>query len=105
MPDGPEPRAAAGSSLKQRVITAVILAPIALGLIALLPPAGLWWLVAALIGTAAYEWLPLAGYRAPAARWASAAVMAAATGLPVYSIETFVTWFQSGLSPRRFDVF
>ncbi len=33
-----------------------------------------------------------------------AADMAEATGLPVYSIETFVTWFQSGLSPRRFDV-
>lgn len=32
-----------------------------------------------------------------------AADMAKATGLPVYSIETFVTWFQSGLSPRRFD--
>ncbi len=31
-----------------------------------------------------------------------AADMAAATGLPVYSIETFITWFQSGLSPRRF---
>ncbi|MEO0622435.1 MAG: aspartate/glutamate racemase family protein [Pseudomonadota bacterium] len=25
-----------------------------------------------------------------------------ATGLPVYSIETFVRWFQSGLQPRRF---
>ncbi|MEL7150100.1 MAG: aspartate/glutamate racemase family protein [Pseudomonadota bacterium] len=24
------------------------------------------------------------------------------TGLPVFSIESFVTWFQSGLSPRRF---
>jgi Asp/Glu/hydantoin racemase len=28
----------------------------------------------------------------------------AATGLPVFSIETFVTWFQAGLSPRRFGV-
>ena len=33
-----------------------------------------------------------------------AADMSQATGLPVYSIETFVTWFQSGLSPRRFDL-
>ena len=31
-----------------------------------------------------------------------AADMAAATGLPVYSIETFVSWFQQGLSPKRF---
>jgi len=28
----------------------------------------------------------------------------AATGLPVFSIETFVSWFQAGLIPRRFDV-
>jgi hypothetical protein len=31
-----------------------------------------------------------------------AADIRAATGLPTYSIESFVTWFQSGLSPRRF---
>ena len=31
-----------------------------------------------------------------------AADIAAATGLPVYSIETFVRWFHSGLSPRSF---
>lgn len=30
-----------------------------------------------------------------------AADIRAATGLPVFSIESFVTWFQSGLSPRR----
>jgi len=33
-----------------------------------------------------------------------AADIHAATGLPVFSIETFVSWFQAGLSPRRFDV-
>jgi len=32
-----------------------------------------------------------------------AADVAAATGLPVFSMESFVTWFQSGLIPRRFD--
>ena len=31
-----------------------------------------------------------------------AADIRAATGLPVFSIESFVAWFQSGLSPRRF---
>ena len=25
------------------------------------------------------------------------------TGLPVFSIHSFVTWFQAGLMPRRFD--
>ncbi len=27
-----------------------------------------------------------------------------ATGLPVFSIESFVTWFQSGLAPRRYPL-
>ncbi|MEM7719877.1 MAG: aspartate/glutamate racemase family protein [Pseudomonadota bacterium] len=31
-----------------------------------------------------------------------AADIQAVTGLPVFSIESFVTWFQSGLVPRRF---
>ena len=31
-----------------------------------------------------------------------AADISAATGLPVYSIESFVTWFHAGLVPRRF---
>ena len=31
-----------------------------------------------------------------------AADIRAATGLPVFSIETFVVWFQAGLCPRRF---
>lgn len=33
-----------------------------------------------------------------------AADIRAATGLPVFSIESFVTWFQAGLSPRRFPL-
>lgn len=32
-----------------------------------------------------------------------AADIRAATGLPVFSIETFVRWFQSAISPRRFE--
>ncbi len=32
-----------------------------------------------------------------------AADLRAALGLPVYSIYSFVTWFQAGLLPRRFD--
>jgi Asp/Glu/hydantoin racemase len=33
-----------------------------------------------------------------------AADIRAATGLPVFTIESFVTWFQSGLSPRRYPL-
>ena len=32
-----------------------------------------------------------------------AADIRAATGLPVFTMDSFVSWFQSGLSPRRFD--
>ena len=32
-----------------------------------------------------------------------AADISAATGLPVFSIESFITWFQAGLVPRRFS--
>jgi len=31
-----------------------------------------------------------------------AADIRAATGLPVFTIESFVSWFQSGLSPRKY---
>ena len=31
-----------------------------------------------------------------------AADIRAATGLPTFSMESFVSWFQSGLSPRRY---
>jgi hypothetical protein len=31
-----------------------------------------------------------------------AADIRAATGLPVFSIETFVTWFHGALTPRRY---
>lgn len=33
-----------------------------------------------------------------------AADIAAATGLPVFSMESFVRWFQAGLRPSRFDL-
>ncbi len=33
-----------------------------------------------------------------------AAEIQSATGLPVFSILSFITWFQSGLNPRRFDL-
>ena len=33
-----------------------------------------------------------------------AADIRAATGLPVYTMASFVTWFQSGLAPARFPL-
>ncbi|MEO0387489.1 MAG: aspartate/glutamate racemase family protein, partial [Pseudomonadota bacterium] len=33
-----------------------------------------------------------------------AAAIGAATGLPTFSMVSFVTWFQSGLTPRRYPL-
>lgn len=54
--------------LKQRVITAVVLAIVAIGAILLLPPLGLAWLFGAAVVVAMWEWSRLADLRAPAWR-------------------------------------
>lgn len=69
------------SSLKLRVLTALVMAPVMIALIALLPPAGLWWFCAGLIGTAAYEWLPLAGFTQRPSRVIAGLSLAAIIGL------------------------
>ncbi len=69
------------SSLQQRVITALIVAPIGIALIVMLPISGLWWLCAALIGTAAYEWLQFASISGRPIRWFVGISVAAAIGL------------------------
>lgn len=48
--------------LKQRIITALILAPIAIGCVFFLPPLGFSLFMAIVLGIAAWEWANLAGY-------------------------------------------
>ncbi len=57
------------SSLHQRVVTAVALAPVLLATIVWAPAAGLWALAAALAGVAVYEWGQFAQIESRVARW------------------------------------
>ncbi len=52
--------------LKQRIITALILAPLALGGVFFLPPQQFSWFIGAVIALGAWEWSNLSGY---AAQW------------------------------------
>ncbi|WP_197472783.1 phosphatidate cytidylyltransferase, partial [Oleiphilus sp. HI0123] len=47
--------------LKQRIITALILAPLVLGGVFLLPPEYFSWFVAAIVILGAWEWANLSG--------------------------------------------
>lgn len=68
--------------LKTRIITALILAPIAIGGIFFLPPAGFAVFTGIIITLGAWEWANMAGLSAQAARCAYAAVVA----LVLYSL-------------------
>jgi phosphatidate cytidylyltransferase len=63
--------------LKTRIITALILAPLAIGGIFFLPPAGFALFTAAIITLGAWEWANMAGIQQQAGRVVYAAVIAA----------------------------
>lgn len=67
--------------LKQRVITAVILAPIVVGGLFFLPPIGFAVFTGALLAIAGWEWANLAGFTGVAQRWAFALVLLLLMGL------------------------
>ncbi|MGM0451081.1 MAG: phosphatidate cytidylyltransferase [Pseudomonadota bacterium] len=73
--------------LKQRVITAVILAPIVVGGLFLLPPTGFAIFTGALLAIAGWEWANLSGFEDGVSRWGVAlalvVVMALFQALPV----------------------
>ncbi len=76
--------------LKQRIITALILAPLAIAAIFLLPPMGFGLLLAVVMGLAAWEWAGLSGFQGSADRTAYSLLVAAAC-LPVALLEP--AWF------------
>lgn len=77
--------------LKTRVITALILAPIAIGGIFFLPPMGFALFTGAIIALGAWEWANMAGMSHPAARVTYAVVVAAVLFL-LYQPHSAVLW-------------
>lgn len=77
--------------LKTRVITALILAPIAIGGIFFLPPLGFALFTGAIIALGAWEWANMAGMSRPGAR-VGYAVMVAAVLYLLYQPHSSVLW-------------
>ena len=67
--------------LKQRVITAVILAPIVVGGLFLLPPTGFAVFTGALLAIAGWEWANLSGFEGGLQRWGGALVLVVLMGV------------------------
>lgn len=76
--------------LKQRIITALILAPIAIGGIFFLSPMHFSWFIGLVVVLGAWEWANLSGFEAPVARIGFAAVVAVLLalidGLPAFPV-------------------
>nr|WP_306671635.1 phosphatidate cytidylyltransferase [Endozoicomonas sp. ONNA2] len=70
--------------MKERIITAVILAPVALSGVFLLPLTGFGCFIAAIIMLAAWEWASLSGFQQRAARLSYALAIGACCGLTLY---------------------
>ncbi|SFM16410.1 phosphatidate cytidylyltransferase [Marinobacter zhejiangensis] len=77
--------------LKTRIITALILAPIAIGGIFFLPPLGFALFTGAIITLGAWEWANMAGMPRPLARIGYAGLVAAALFL-LYDPHSLILW-------------
>ncbi len=76
--------------LKQRIMTALVLAPVALAGVFLLPPVGFSWFVALIILIGAWEWGGLAGLSSQAGRLSCVALTAAVLWLAMAGGETAI---------------
>ncbi len=75
-PAGTPPKAAKPSDLKPRILTAAILAPLAIGCVFFLPPVGFAIFLAIVISLGAWEWAHLSGIENQGGRVAYAGVVA-----------------------------
>ena len=76
--------------LKQRIMTALVLAPVALAGVFLLPPAGFSWFIALVILIGAWEWGGLAGLSGQSGRLSCVALTAAVLWLTLAGGETTI---------------
>ena len=82
--------------LKQRIITAAILAPLALIAILFLPLESFQWVMAGVVGLGAWEWSALAGKDAPRDRSLFTLLCVALCGALMLSVDA--VWYQGQLN-------
>jgi phosphatidate cytidylyltransferase len=84
--------------LKQRIITALILAPMALFAILFLPLMGFQWLIALVVGLGAWEWSSMSGMTRFATKLAYAAVIVVACLVLAWLLPIHMIWYQGQLN-------
>lgn len=90
--------------LKQRIITAVVLAPLALAAILFLPIAGFQWAVAGVIALGAYEWANLSGIATRMSKLLFAFIAAALCVVFSLWVPTGSIWYQGELHQAYRDI-
>ncbi len=85
--------------LKQRVITALILAPLALFAILFLPPFAFEVMIALIMGLGAWEWSSMAGMTRQVSKSAYAALVAGGCLVLAFLLPTEMIWYQGQLNP------
>jgi len=84
--------------LKQRIITALILAPLALFAILFLPLNGFQILIALVVGLGAWEWSSMAGMTRWGSKFSYAAMMVAGCGALAWALPVNAIWYQGQLN-------
>ncbi|GAA0856027.1 phosphatidate cytidylyltransferase [Aliiglaciecola litoralis] len=84
--------------LKQRIITALILAPIALGCILFLPVLGFELFIAGVIGLGAYEWANMSGILPRPRKAMYALFIMLCCVFLIFWVPTEVIWYQGALN-------
>ncbi|MFC3093149.1 phosphatidate cytidylyltransferase [Alteromonas sediminis] len=84
--------------LKQRIITALILAPAALTAILFLPTVYFQWVIAGVVALGAYEWANMSGIKARQYKAAYAGVIAGICALLIAFVDAQAIWLQGELN-------
>jgi len=85
--------------LKQRIITALVLAPLALFAILFLPTEGFKWVIAGVICLGAYEWANMSGLKARVFKVWFTVFIAVICTVIILLVDAESIWSQSELNP------
>ena len=86
------------SALKQRIITALILAPLALTAILFLSTTAFQWVIAGVIALGAYEWANMSGIKLRQHKLIYTACISAMCALLILSVDAEEIWYQGELN-------